>query len=140
MGSHLLCSAGRGLYITVQAAYPVGRIHQRHLLLQYYSSPPLSKRGFDMAAAAAAHKEEVIGKLNVRVVRGSNLIIADPLTHTSDPYAVLSYGPQVRHRHIYPCSLDFFLSCVWGSFVTELRILGIRGSGGGSSIDLPRCP
>ncbi|XP_052161256.1 GTPase activating protein 1-like [Oryza glaberrima] len=47
-----------------------------------------------MAAAAAAHKEEVIGKLNVRVVRGSNLIIADPLTHTSDPYAVLSYGPQ----------------------------------------------
>jgi hypothetical protein len=59
----------------------------------YSSSPPLSKRGFDMAAAAA-HKEEVIGKLNVRVVRGSNLIIADPLTHTSDPYVVLSYGPQ----------------------------------------------
>ncbi|XP_006657731.1 GTPase activating protein 1-like [Oryza brachyantha] len=47
-----------------------------------------------MAAAAAAHKEEVIGKLNVRVMRASNLVIADPLTKTSDPYVVLSYGSQ----------------------------------------------
>jgi hypothetical protein len=39
--------------------------------------------------------EHVIGKLSVRVVRGHNLIIADPLTHTSDPYVVLSYGSQV---------------------------------------------
>ncbi|KAL6862183.1 hypothetical protein ACP4OV_016832 [Aristida adscensionis] len=43
---------------------------------------------------AAAPKEEVIGKLNVRVVRGSNLAIADPLTHTSDPYVVLQYASQ----------------------------------------------
>ena len=42
----------------------------------------------------AAAKEEVIGKLNVRVVRGSNLAICDPLTHTSDPYVVLCYGSQ----------------------------------------------
>jgi len=43
---------------------------------------------------ASASKEEVIGKLNVRVLRGNNLIIADPLTHTSDPYVVLQYGAQ----------------------------------------------
>ncbi|XP_066400016.1 GTPase activating protein 1-like [Miscanthus floridulus] len=43
---------------------------------------------------ATASKEEVIGKLNVRVVRGNNLAIADPLTHTSDPYVVLQYGAQ----------------------------------------------
>nr|CAA71759.1 hypothetical protein [Sporobolus stapfianus] len=43
---------------------------------------------------ASASKEEVIGKLNVRVVRGSNLAICDPLTHTSDPYVVLHYGAQ----------------------------------------------
>ncbi|ONM57409.1 Protein C2-DOMAIN ABA-RELATED 4 [Zea mays] len=43
---------------------------------------------------ASASKEEVIGKLNVRVVRGNNLVIADPLTHTSDPYVVLQYGAQ----------------------------------------------
>ncbi|XP_044331782.1 protein C2-DOMAIN ABA-RELATED 8 [Triticum aestivum] len=38
--------------------------------------------------------EPVIGKLSVRVVRGHNLVIADPLTHTSDPYVVLCYGSQ----------------------------------------------
>ncbi|GJN07376.1 hypothetical protein PR202_ga25201 [Eleusine coracana subsp. coracana] len=43
---------------------------------------------------ASASKEEVIGKLNVRVLRGSNLAICDPLTHTSDPYVVLQYGNQ----------------------------------------------
>ena len=50
---------------------------------------------------ATASKEEVIGKLNVRVVRGNNLAIADPLTHTSDPYVVLQYGAQV---HVHPRS------------------------------------
>ena len=45
---------------------------------------------------ASASKEEVIGKLNVRVLQGNNLIIADPLTHTSDPYVVLQYGAQVH--------------------------------------------
>ena len=45
---------------------------------------------------ASASKEEVIGKLNVRVLRGNNLIIADPLTHTSDPYVILQYGAQVH--------------------------------------------
>ncbi|TVU39044.1 hypothetical protein EJB05_12446 [Eragrostis curvula] len=43
---------------------------------------------------ASASKEGVIGKLNVRVVRGNNLAICDPLTHTSDPYVVLQYGAQ----------------------------------------------
>lgn len=47
--------------------------------------------------------EPVLGKLSVRVVRGHNLIVADPLTHTSDPYVVLYYGSQVR-----PSSLIFF--------------------------------
>ncbi|KAL5197817.1 hypothetical protein ABZP36_001329 [Zizania latifolia] len=45
-----------------------------------------------MAAAAAAG--QVIGLLKVRVVRGSNLAICDPLTHTSDPYVVLCYGSE----------------------------------------------
>ena len=52
--------------------------------------------------------EEVIGKLSVRVVRGHNLVIADPLTHTSDPYVVLSYGSQV-HPFVPPLpSISFF--------------------------------
>ncbi|KAI5013035.1 hypothetical protein ZWY2020_027989 [Hordeum vulgare] len=38
--------------------------------------------------------EPVIGKLSVRVVRGHNLIIADPLSYTSDPYVVLYYGSE----------------------------------------------
>jgi hypothetical protein len=40
--------------------------------------------------------EHVIGKLSVRVVRGQNLVIADSLTHTSDPYVVLSCGSEVN--------------------------------------------
>ncbi|VAI11482.1 unnamed protein product [Triticum turgidum subsp. durum] len=51
--------------------------------------------------------EPVIGKLSVRVVRGHNLIVADPLTHTSDPYVVLYYGSQkvktsVQKKNVNP--------------------------------------
>ncbi|XP_006658585.1 protein C2-DOMAIN ABA-RELATED 8-like [Oryza brachyantha] len=51
--------------------------------------------------AAAAHKEEVIGKLNVRVVRAACLVTADPLTGTSDPYVVLSYGSQKVNTSVH---------------------------------------
>ena len=56
--------------------------------------------------------EQVIGKLSVRLVRGHNLIIADPLTQTSDPYVVLSYGsevdPPVPTAFLPPLPSNFF--------------------------------
>lgn len=39
--------------------------------------------------------ECLLGLLKVRVVRGVNLAICDPLTHSSDPYVVLRLGQQV---------------------------------------------
>jgi hypothetical protein len=39
--------------------------------------------------------ESLLGLLKVRVVRGVNLAICDPLTHSSDPYVVLRLGSQV---------------------------------------------
>ncbi|GJN32381.1 hypothetical protein PR202_gb20887 [Eleusine coracana subsp. coracana] len=38
--------------------------------------------------------ECLLGLLKVRVVRGVNLAICDPLTHSSDPYVVLRLGSQ----------------------------------------------
>ncbi|XP_044983413.1 protein C2-DOMAIN ABA-RELATED 8-like [Hordeum vulgare subsp. vulgare] len=58
--------------------------------------------------------EPVIGKLSVRVVRGHNLIAADPLTQTSDPYVILSYGSQkvktcVQNKSVNPVWNDVLL-------------------------------
>jgi hypothetical protein len=74
--------------------------------------------------------EQVIGKLSVRVVRGHNLIIADPLTHTSDPYVVLSYGSQVHPPFLLP--FPIFSSPLLGSILhnpvsTEEPSVAARG-------------
>lgn len=74
---------------------------------------------------ASASKEEVIGKLNVRVVRGNNLVIADPLTHTSDPYVVLQYGAQVHVHPTIPAPLAFSLFlCHLVSFFSPAALPG----------------
>jgi hypothetical protein len=39
--------------------------------------------------------ECLLGLLKVKVVRGLNLAICDPLSHSSDPYVVIHLGQQV---------------------------------------------
>jgi hypothetical protein len=39
--------------------------------------------------------ECLLGLLKVKVVRGVNLAICDPLTHSSDPYVILRLDQQV---------------------------------------------
>ncbi|KAB8105513.1 hypothetical protein EE612_039427 [Oryza sativa] len=51
--------------------------------------------------------ECLLGLLKVRVMRGLNLAICDPLTHSSDPYVVLRHGSQkvkssIRYHSINP--------------------------------------
>ncbi|KAL5198064.1 hypothetical protein ABZP36_001576 [Zizania latifolia] len=51
--------------------------------------------------------ECLLGLLKVRVVRGVNLSICDPLTHSSDPYVVLRLGTQkvkssIKYHSINP--------------------------------------
>uniref|UniRef100_K3ZY03 C2 domain-containing protein n=1 Tax=Setaria italica TaxID=4555 RepID=K3ZY03_SETIT len=43
--------------------------------------------------------ECLLGLLKVKVVRGVNLAICDPLTHSSDPYVVLRLGQQELFDH-----------------------------------------
>jgi hypothetical protein len=40
--------------------------------------------------------ECLLGLLKLKVVRGLNLAICDPLSHSSDPYVVIHLGQQVR--------------------------------------------
>ena len=40
--------------------------------------------------------ERLLGLLKLKVVRGLNLAICDPLSHSSDPYVVIHLGQQVR--------------------------------------------
>ncbi|VAI63166.1 protein C2-DOMAIN ABA-RELATED 5-like isoform X2 [Triticum dicoccoides] len=43
--------------------------------------------------------ERLLGLLKVKVVRGLNLAICDPLSHSSDPYVVIRLGQQEVFDH-----------------------------------------
>ncbi|KAF7092115.1 hypothetical protein CFC21_094628 [Triticum aestivum] len=51
--------------------------------------------------------ERLLGLLKVKVVRGLNLAICDPLSHSSDPYVVIRLGQQkvkssIKYKTINP--------------------------------------
>jgi hypothetical protein len=77
--------------------------------------------------------ECLLGLLKVKVVRGVNLAICDPLTHSSDPYVILRLDQQVISGRsapvlpIPPRSTPRFQSINGSNFITsQTSLISIR--------------